>query len=334
MPVHPAESPGRRTAPAAPAVSPPATGHSPDPAVPPGAPAVPPGSRRPLDVDALRPLAARLGLALAVVDEIDSTNAELGRIARGLPGTTGLPGLPGLPGTTVATGTTGLPGVAGAAAVPGGAPAGLVLAAERQSAGRGRLDRSWESAAGAGLMVSVLVRPETGARWLGWLPMVVGTSLVRTLRGYAGVPAVLKWPNDVQVDGAKLAGILVELAPSPAVPPAAVIGFGLNVTARAAELPPRSTSLLLLGADPARLDRSALLGALLTDLVEALGRWEDAPERARGEYRDACATLGRRVRVELPDGTSTLGTATDVDELGRLIVDGRAFSAADIVHLR
>lgn len=309
MPVHPAESPGRRTAPVEPAISPPVAGHSP-------APAVPPGARRPLDADTLRPLAARLGLALAVVDEIDSTNAELGRIARGLPGTVGLPAVTRPPTVT------------------DGAPAGLVLAAERQTAGRGRLDRSWESAAGAGLMVSVLVRPEIEPRWLGWLPMVVGTSLVRTLRGYAGVPAVLKWPNDVQVDGVKLAGILVELAPSPAVPPAAVIGFGLNVTARAAELPPRSTSLLLLGADPARLDRSALLGALLTDLVEALGRWEAAPERARGEYRDTCATLGRRVRVELPDGTSTHGTATDVDELGRLIVDGQAFSAADIVHLR
>lgn len=266
-------------------------------------------SRRRLDAAVLSPLAGGLGLALAVVDEIDSTNAELGRLARGFPGR-----VPAL-SVTARTGQA-------------------VLIAERQTAGRGRLDRSWQSADGAGLMVSVLVRPAVEARQLGWLPLVVGTSLVRTLRAHAQVPAVLKWPNDVQVDGAKIAGILVELAPSPTVPPAAVIGFGLNVTARAGELPPNSTSLLLLDVDPSRLDRTELLGAVLTDLADAVSRWVSAPGQARDDYRGVCATLGRPVRVELPDGTSVVGTATDVDEFGRLLVDGRAFSAADVVHLR
>ncbi|CUU54461.1 BirA family transcriptional regulator, biotin operon repressor / biotin-[acetyl-CoA-carboxylase] ligase [Parafrankia irregularis] len=288
------------------------------------------GLRRPLGAGALAPPLARLGVVLAVVDEIDSTNAELVRLARGVRGSTGLP---------VRTDR-------GAAVIPpGGVPASdpvgelasdpvVVLVAERQSAGRGRMDRSWQSAVGAGLMVSVLVRPSVATRWLGWLPLVVGTSLVRTLRSYARLPAVLKWPNDLQVDGEKLGGILVELAPGPGVPPAAVIGFGLNVTALADELPERSTSLLLRDVEPALLDRGRLLTALLTDLVGTISRWEQAPDEARGEYREVCTTLGRLVRVELPDGTSVRGTATDVDEFGRLVVDGRAFSAADVIHLR
>ncbi|WP_232295391.1 biotin--[acetyl-CoA-carboxylase] ligase [Parafrankia sp. EUN1f] len=176
------------------------------------------GLRRPLGAEALAPPLARLGVVLAVVDEIDSTNAELVRLARGVRGSTGLP----------------VPTDRGAAVMPpGGVPASdpvgelardpvsdpvVVLVAERQSAGRGRMDRSWQSAVGAGLMVSVLVRPAVATRWLGWLPLVVGTSLVRTLRSYARLPAVLKWPNDLQVDGEKLGGILVELAPGPGSP--------------------------------------------------------------------------------------------------------------------
>ncbi|ONH59680.1 biotin--[acetyl-CoA-carboxylase] ligase [Frankia sp. CcI49] len=337
----PIDSDGRPTPPFDPASGACAAGRGPDDGlVTASAPGRRPelaGLRRPLGAGALGPPLARLGVVLAVVDEIDSTNAELVRLARGVRGSTGLP----------------VPTDRGAAVMPpGGVPASpasdpvdelagelasdpvVVLVAERQSAGRGRMDRSWQSAVGAGLMVSVLVRPAVATRWLGWLPLVVGTSLVRTLRSYARLPAVLKWPNDLQVDGEKLGGILVELAPGPGVPPAAVIGFGLNVTALADELPERSTSLLLRDVEPALLDRGRLLTALLTDLVGAISRWEQAPDGARGEYREVCTTLGRLVRVELPDGTSVRGTATDVDEFGRLVVDGRAFSAADVIHLR
>jgi len=312
-----------------------------------------------------------------------------------------------------------------------GEAAGLVVVAERQRAGRGRLDRVWVSPAGVGLTVSLLARPACGGRSpgvLGWVPMVVGTSLVGTLRSRYGVPAWLKWPNDVQVDGEKLAGILVELVPAPPanpgppvraggrgaeVPtgapaevgavasrpdgankgPGLVIGFGLNVHTAAADLPPGATSLAVLAergvgcrvppppglaplrhlgdqrlgppgvaTDPdsrapagitadqgdgpalavtgraAGVDgvpsRTELLAALLTDLAGALTAFDADPGGARPAYRTVCATLGLDVRVELPGGGSVVGVATDVDEAGRLVVDGRAFSAADVVHLR
>ncbi|MBX6391461.1 MAG: biotin--[acetyl-CoA-carboxylase] ligase, partial [Frankia sp.] len=229
-----------------------------------------------------------------------------------------------------------------------GEPSGLVVAAERQHAGRGRMDRSWTSPPGGGLTVSLLTRPAVPMSRLGWLPMVTGTAIVGTLRARWAVPAWLKWPNDVQVDGEKLAGILAELVyTAPAVvPPGAgtgaarpgvVIGFGLNVHTRAAELPTGGTSLAELaarGAAAAVPSRTELLAALLTDLAAALAGFERDPAAARPAYRAVCATLGRHVRLDLPNGERVSGLAEDVDDSGRLVVAGHAYSAADVVHLR
>ncbi len=288
-----------------------------------GAHALPPeraGQRGPFDAARLAALGSAAGLDVAVVSEIDSTNAALARAARAV---------------------VAEPGVAEisrrwhAGAADGATTRGQVLVAERQTAGRGRLDRSWLSRSGAGLTVSLLLRPSLETARLGWLPMVVGTSLAATVQSFAGLPAVLKWPNDVLVDGAKLAGILTELVPAPTPAPASVIvGFGLNVLAEPDELPERSTSLLQLGAPLVALDRTGLLGRILGDLVTALAAWEADPDQARPAYLARCATVGRQVRLMLPGGTAETGTATDVDPDGRLVVDGRAYSAADVVHLR
>ncbi|WP_261559255.1 biotin--[acetyl-CoA-carboxylase] ligase [Frankia tisae] len=280
-----------------------------------------PGDRSPLDAARLTAAAAALGLGLAAIPEIDSTNAALARIARG---------------ETSDPDPAGLSRQWRESEGPDGAAhgRGLVLVAERQTAGRGRLDRSWLSRPGAGLTVSLLLRPRTAVSRLGWLPLVVGTSLVSTLRAVAGVPAVLKWPNDVLIEGAKLAGILVEVVPVPSSAPSVVIGFGLNVNAEPGELPDRSTSLLLSGAHPAALDRTELLERILDGLVHALAAWEADPQAARAAYVEVCATIGREVRVELPDGSADTGRATDVDLEGRLVVAGRAYSAGDVVHLR
>jgi BirA family biotin operon repressor/biotin-[acetyl-CoA-carboxylase] ligase len=303
-------------------------------------------SRAPLDAAVLAAAAAAVGLDLTVVDEIDSTNAELIRVARAFSRRSSAEGHPPQtadgaerpdradradradrevrPGA-LATGADPWP-------VAHGVPDRLVLVAEWQAAGRGRLDRSWVSPPRAGLTVSLLLRPAVPAAALGWMPLVVGMALVGTLRSRLAVPAVLKWPNDVLIDGAKLAGVLVELVPTVGVGQAAVVGFGLNVTTTAAELPPGGTSLLECGA--VGLDRTILLEALLTGLVAAWRRWELDPPRARDAYRKVCATLGRTVRVELPDGSHVFGIASDVDEAGRLVVGGRPFSVGDVKHLR
>jgi BirA family biotin operon repressor/biotin-[acetyl-CoA-carboxylase] ligase len=162
---------------------------------------------------------------------------------------------------------------------------------------------------------------------------------VAALRAEAGVPAGLKWPNDVLVADRKIAGILAE-----AHDDAIVVGIGLNVTLTAAELPvPGATSLLL--EDAACLDRERLLAAMLTGLADRYRTWAAGPGAAvpgagglRAEYLRWCVTVGREIRVELPTGPPLTGTAADVDESGRLAVrtgSGTTLvGAGDVVHVR
>ncbi|GAB3461678.1 biotin--[acetyl-CoA-carboxylase] ligase [Streptomonospora sediminis] len=238
-----------------------------------------------------------------------------------------------------------------------GEPAGTVLATDNQTAGRGRLDRGFTTPARAALILSVLVRPAAApARW-GWLPLLMGVAAVRVLRGGPGVPAVLKWPNDVLVQGSehKLAGILSEAAFSAPADSAAgggngkgtgagvVIGIGLNVAQERGELPVDSaTSLALCGAPGA--DREALAVALLEEFADLYAAWSAADGDAgrsglAAEYAACCCTLGRSVRIHLPAGRELHGTATAVDTEGCLAVrDGtgkvHALSAGDVVHVR
>jgi BirA family biotin operon repressor/biotin-[acetyl-CoA-carboxylase] ligase len=229
-----------------------------------------------------------------------------------------------------------------AAAAREGAAEGLVLVAERQSTGRGRLGRVWTSPPRAGLTLSVLLRP-TGVdiTRFGWLPLLAGVALAEAVRRIAEVDAVLKWPNDLLVGGRKCAGILAEvIPPAPGTIPAesaVVLGIGLNTTLREHELPrPDATSLALAGA--ARADRDPLLRALLRSLATWYGRWREAGGDAeasglREAYAFHCATLGRDVRVQLPDGSELRGRADGVDIDGHIVVDGRVLAAADVTHV-
>jgi BirA family transcriptional regulator, biotin operon repressor / biotin---[acetyl-CoA-carboxylase] ligase len=223
-----------------------------------------------------------------------------------------------------------------------GAAEGLVVVAEHQSAGRGRLDRSWEMPARSGLIVSVLLRPVVPTREWPWLPLLTGYAVGRTLRE-AGFPAAgVKWPNDALIGDRKVAGILVEVVDTP-TGLAAVVGIGLNVDLTPEELPvPTATSLALEAGACGTPDRADLLAALLATLLDTYRDWqrdgETGARRLRAAYRDACVTLGRDVRVELPSGEALLGRATDVDETGRLLVEGPhgpvAVGAGDVVHVR
>ena len=210
-----------------------------------------------------------------------------------------------------------------------GEPAGLVLVAESLTAGRGRLDRTWVSPPRAGLTFSALVRPDLPpVRW-PWLPLLTGLAVSTALRGPAELDAVVKWPNDVLVGGRKLCGVLAEVPETGA----AVLGVGLNVTTRAAELPTvpagtPPTSVELAGGSTT--DRDTLLRAVLRALSEVL---RDV-DGSRHAYRERCSTLGQRVRVVQPGGAVTEGVAETVDDGGRLVVDGVAYGAGDVVHLR
>ena len=223
-----------------------------------------------------------------------------------------------------------------------GEPAGLVLVAEHQTAGRGRLDRVWVTPPRVALTFSLLLAPDAVplSRW-SWLPLLSGLAVVEGVGRAAGVDAVLKWPNDVLVGEQKVAGVLVERVErsgqggSRAV---AVVGVGLNVSATRAELPVASaTSLALAGATS--LDRTALLVAVLDAFSRRYDAWQAAGGRGlRPSYERACSTLGRRVRVQLPAGGTLTGTAVGVDDDGRLRVDDGArvhvLGAGDVVHVR
>lgn len=232
------------------------------------------------------------------------------------------------------------------AAARAGAAGGAVLIAEEQTAGRGRLDRSWHSSRGAALTFSVLLRPAAVPPGrLSWLPLLTGVAVAAALRQRSGLDVSLKWPNDVLASPGvpgrpgKLAGILAEQAGQ-----AVVIGIGLNVSSAADELPvPTATSLTLAGA--AGLDRADVLVAILRELELWYLRWAASPDPGdaaasglRAEYLRCCSTIGRDVRVELPAGALLTGRACDVDGLGRLLVstaDGvQAVSAGDVVHVR
>jgi BirA family biotin operon repressor/biotin-[acetyl-CoA-carboxylase] ligase len=220
---------------------------------------------------------------------------------------------------------------------------GLVVVAEHQTAGRGRLDRSWVTPPRAALTFSVLLRPrEVPAQRWPWLPLMAGLAVVAGIARASGVTASLKWPNDVLVpeDGRllKVAGVLAERVETRGGGgAAAVLGVGLNVTTSRQELPvPTATSLLLAGASAP--DRSALLAAVLDALSDGYAGWRTGGRGLRASYAAACSTLGREVRVDLPTGAPLVGTALDVDEDGRLLVDDgervHALGAGDVVHLR
>ncbi len=204
-----------------------------------------------------------------------------------------------------------------------GEAAGLVVVAESQVAGRGRLDRVWVAPPRAGLTFSVLLRPALPPQRVGWVPLWGGVAVARAVREQTGLDARLKWPNDVLVDGRKVCGLLAE-SPSPGV---VVLGVGLNVTTTRAELPVATASSLALEGATAT-DRDPLLRAVLRGLTEVLA--DGSPDA----YRALSATIGEQVRVELPDGSAVTGLAEAVDDAGRLVVAGRVYGAGDVVHLR
>lgn len=219
------------------------------------------------------------------------------------------------------------------------APDRSVLVAERQTAGRGRLDRTWTAPPGVSLTFSVLIRPQPATSTWGWLPLLTGLALQEAVVDLTGLPAGLKWPNDLLVgpESGKAAGILAQTNG-----PAVVIGIGLNVSTAADQLPvPTATSLALCGAR--ELDRTVLLTAILTRLHERLTEWTDAGGDAQAcglasAYARACLTVGQQVAVSTTDGRVLTGTATGLDGTGRLLVASGgttvAVGAGDVQHLR
>jgi BirA family transcriptional regulator, biotin operon repressor / biotin---[acetyl-CoA-carboxylase] ligase len=220
---------------------------------------------------------------------------------------------------------------------------GLVVVADHQTAGRGRLGRTWTTPPGAALTFSAVVDPMVTDEWWPLLPLVAGYAVARTVHGS------LKWPNDVLVAERKVSGILVERVHARAHGrnrPLAVIGIGVNVDQTQDELPVPSAGSLALQLG--RTDRTGLFGSVLAELRLQLDVLTRSPQGWVGSYRTLCTTLGRDVRVDLPDGSVLDGRASAIDEHGRLVVTPRTdggpaepgavagvpVAAGDVVHVR
>jgi len=265
----------------------------------------------PLDEQALRQELLRPGSLwrrLDVVAEIGSTNADLADLARA------------------------------------GAESGSVLIADYQAAGRGRQGRVWTAPSGSGIAMSVLLRPEgvPASRWT-WLPLIAGLAVAEGLRRASGVPAVLKWPNDVLVREQKICGILAERVETP-TGAACVVGIGVNVGLQADDLPvPTATSLAILAGEDPRIvvpPRNQLIATVLAAFELLYLRWEEPAAQASlaAAYLERSATIGRRVRVLLAGDREVEGLAETIDPDGRLVLrteHGReVVSAGDVTNLR
>jgi BirA family transcriptional regulator, biotin operon repressor / biotin---[acetyl-CoA-carboxylase] ligase len=223
-----------------------------------------------------------------------------------------------------------------AAAARDGAVEGLVIVAEQQTAGRGRLDRSWASPARAGVLMSALLRPEVPVAAWPLIPLLAGLAVVEAMVSVGQVEATLKWPNDVLVDDKKLGGILVER-----VDEAVVVGIGLNVSTRVDELPvDTATSLALIGG---KTDREIILKEILRALSRRYLAWLDTGGDMSSvipAYRERCETIGRHVELGLPGGDVVRGVAIGIDDSGRLVVRDEAsgtehaWLVGDVTHVR
>jgi BirA family transcriptional regulator, biotin operon repressor / biotin---[acetyl-CoA-carboxylase] ligase len=233
-----------------------------------------------------------------------------------------------------------------------GAPEGVVVVADHQTAGRGRWGRSWTAPPGSSLLVSVVLRPGPDPDALALVPLATGLAAVDACLDVAGFAPGLKWPNDLVVDGAKLGGILAELVPPPdGAPPAVVVGVGVNLrwpTEGTGDLDSlqgdgEGGAAVAVAEEVAgrSLARDTVLDAFLVALercYEALGD-PRSREAFIEQYRQRCVTLGQAVRVELPGGEWVEGQAVDVAPDGRLAVREaddtvRLVAAGDVVHLR
>lgn len=222
-----------------------------------------------------------------------------------------------------------------------GAADGLVVVADHQTGGRGRLDRTWQTPPGTALTFSMLLRPDVPTRAWPWLPLLVGYAVDKALKAH-GYDAGVKWPNDVLIAGRKVAGILVERVET-AHGPAAVVGVGINTSLTADELPvPTATALALEEGDESAEDRSTLLVEVLSAIREAYDAWQVGGDlnnmRLADSYASACVTVGQQVRVEMPDGSTLEGHAVAIDPSGQLVVmtehERVSVGAGDVVHVR
>ena len=207
-----------------------------------------------------------------------------------------------------------------------GCPNFTVAVAQRQSKGRGRMQRSWVSDDG-GLYFTMVVRPDIPLMLSGLVNLAAAVDMAELLSSSYAVDAAVKWPNDILVDGKKICGILSQMEAEGDQVVYLNIGMGLNVNNRPHEAEPNAVSLRALLDRP--VPRRELLAAFLDAFERRMSAWDAA--RVVAEWRSRNITLGRRVRVETLYQTVE-GSAVDLDERGGLILERDDGSRQTVVH--
>ena len=209
----------------------------------------------------------------------------------------------------------------------------VLVLADEQTGGRGRLDREWRSPSG-GIWLSILIRPEIPMAQAPVFTLAAAVAVTRVARE-AGVDAGIKWPNDVLVGGEerKLVGILTEMEGEADRTSWVVVGIGINANVDPDSLPGDANATSLQAELGEAVDRRLFAQRLLETFDELRQDLDSVPEA----WREYATTLGRDVRVETPDGVVT-GEAVDIEYPGALVVDTGAervtVAAGDCDHLR
>lgn len=214
-----------------------------------------------------------------------------------------------------------------------GAPSGLVIGAEAQTHGRGRRGRHWASPRGLGLWFSLLLEPPLAGKDAPVLTLFAAVAVTQAVRSVSGLPAGIKWPNDILVHEKKVCGILVETSAELGRLTHAVVGIGLNVAVPEAALPPeaRSRAASLEGLAERPIRRHDLLVTLLEELDHWYHRLVEAgPGPILAAARALSLTLGRPVRVHEASGAWD-GEATGLADDGALLVK-RSDGAVEAVY--
>ena len=209
----------------------------------------------------------------------------------------------------------------------GDARSGDVIVANYQSAGRGRLDRTFIAPPSTALLFSLYLEPKRSRDNWGFIPLLAGYSIADTLRKVKA-NILVKWPNDLLIDEMKLGGIISTAAGS-----GVIIGIGINVSTTVAELPvERATSLAIAGVT--KLDRNFLLSLLLNAFEKDFTEW-DQGESFLEKYSQLSATQGREITIVGPSESTISACAKSFDEQGRLLLeDGQIVTVGDVIHLR
>jgi BirA family biotin operon repressor/biotin-[acetyl-CoA-carboxylase] ligase len=205
---------------------------------------------------------------------------------------------------------------------------GDLITAEYQSAGRGRLDRSFVATKSTALLFSFYVEPKIKIEELGFLPLLVGFSVAQTINELTqSQDFFCKWPNDILYKDLKIAGVLAEKFGA-----GVIVGVGINVSTTADQLPVAHASSIFLVTERI-LDRNLLLAKILRNLLVELSTWESGRDMTSA-YRKMNATLGKAVRIELPGGESIEAIAQDIDSTGALHLNsGQIITVGDVIHL-